>query len=73
MSELKEVEAPKPVRVSVSLQTRESVGDGYGEHVQLSISVTDDAKPGEKAGEAIDRVYALTEKKLNEKMKEAVG
>lgn len=63
MSELKDPEIKvDPPRVTVSLGYKANLGN-Y-ENTNLSISVSASAVPGEKAGEAVDRVYALVEQKL---------
>lgn len=38
------------------------------ESIKVNISITDDVREGEKVTEAFERVYALVEKKLVEKV-----
>ena len=68
---LHETDATNPTRVSVGLGYKLNMGN-Y-ESLDLHFSVSDDARKGESAGEAFDRVYAFVEKRLFAKIEEARG
>jgi methyl coenzyme M reductase subunit D len=49
------------------------VNMGNYESLDISFSVSDDAKPGENAQQAFDRVYGFVEANLSKKVAEARG
>lgn len=63
MSELTE-EKLELARVTAGLTYREEGFPGLTYH----ISITDTARKGEKVSDAVDRVYGLVEKKLDQKI-----
>lgn len=68
MAELKDAVTVEPPRVSVSLGFKMNMGNYESANVNVSVSAT--AHPNEKAGEAVDRVFELVERKLVEKFDE---
>lgn len=58
-------------RVRVSLGRTINVGDFNS--VRLDIAIEADSLPDEKVGDAVNRVYGVVERKLNEKVDEALG
>lgn len=66
-----ELNAPKATEVRVGVTLTKNLGNF--ESFKMEVSVETEARPGEKAGEAIDRVYSLVTAKLEEKMQEALA
>lgn len=68
MSELKDAPQVEPTRVGVSVGYKMNLGNF--ENADVHISVSTSARPGETAGDQVDRVFSLVEAKLVEKFNE---
>lgn len=68
MSDLRDPNAVEPTRVSVNVGYKMNLGN-Y-ENASVNVGVSASAMPGEKASDAVDRVFTLVENKLMEKLEE---
>jgi hypothetical protein len=68
MSDLKDTTQVEPTRVSVNVGYKMNLGNYENASVNVGISAS--ALPGEKASDAVDRVFALAEGKLMDKLDE---
>lgn len=64
-----EVEKVEPHKASVNVGFKLNMGNYESMNVNVGLTVT--GNPGEKAGDLIDRVYALVEQKLVDKFEES--